>query len=67
MASYKMIRLNPLRTKLGGVSTTTVWRRVNDGTLPKPTTIGGLKVWDEAEIDEYIEARLAERDKPKAA
>jgi predicted DNA-binding transcriptional regulator AlpA len=67
MASYKFIRLNPLCMKLGGVSTTTVWRRVNDGTLPKPTTIGGLKVWDEAEIDEFIETRLAERGRDEAA
>jgi len=63
----KFIRVNPLCQKLGGVSTTTVWRRVNDGTLPKPTKIGGLTVWDEGEVDERIEAMLAERDEPEAA
>ncbi len=62
MTTRKLIRVNPLCQKLGGVSTTTVWRRVNDGTLPKPTKIGGLTVWDEGEVDERIEAMLAKRD-----
>ena len=29
--------------------------------MPKPTKIGGMTVWDEAEVDAVIEAKLAER------
>lgn len=67
MKTRKFIRVHPLCKKLGGISTTTIWRRVNDGTLPKPAKIGGLTVWDEGEVDERIEAMLAERDDAEAA
>ena len=45
-----------------GISRTSVWRRVADGTLPKPIRIGGLTRWSRAEIMALIERALAERD-----
>ena len=39
-----------------------VWRRVADGTLPKPIKIGGMTRWSRAEIEAVIEAALAARD-----
>ena len=49
------------------MSRASVWRRVNDKTLPQPIRIGGLTRWSRAEIEAVIEAALAKRDTPKAA
>ena len=38
-----------------GVSSVTVWRRVKDGTLPKPIEIGGTRRWPKSEILACIE------------
>lgn len=62
----KAIRIDALRDKLGGCSAATVWRRVADGTIPKPAKIGGMSVWDESEIDAVIEMALLKRE-PEAA
>ncbi len=48
--------------RLLGCSSTTVWRRVADRTLPQPIRIGGLTRWSRAEIEAVIEAALAARD-----
>lgn len=49
------------------ISRASVWRRVNDGTLPKPIRIGHLTRWSRAEIEAVIETALAERNEPEAA
>ena len=43
-----------------GVSVPTFWRRVADGTVPKPIKMGALSRWPQSEI-------LAVIDKAKAA
>ena len=48
-------------------SPATIWRRVNDGTLPRPVHIGGMTRWARDEIDAVIDRAKAARDKPKAA
>jgi len=48
-------------------SPSTVWRRVADGTLPKPGRIGGMTRWSRAEIEAVIEIALSERNGPRAA
>ena len=63
----KMIRIPGMCAKFGGCSPSTIWRRVNDDSIPKPMKIGGMTVWDEDEVDERINTKLAERDKPEAA
>ncbi|MCH8166471.1 MAG: DNA-binding protein [Proteobacteria bacterium] len=48
-------------------SPATIWRRVNDGTLPRPVRIGGMTRWARDEIDAVIDRAKAARDKPAAA
>lgn len=43
------------------VSIATFWRRVADGTLPKPVKIGTLSRWPRSEIMDAIEAAKALR------
>ena len=66
---YKSKALIGVQTvaELIGDSTSTVWRRAKDGTLPRPIKIGGMTRWSRAEIEAVIAQRLAERDGPEAA
>ncbi len=48
-------------------SPATIWRRVNDGTIPRPVRIGGMTRWARDEIDAVIERAKAERDQGQAA
>lgn len=50
-----------------GISRATWWRRVNDGTLPRPLKIGGATRWRRDELLAAIEKAAAERDAPEAA
>jgi len=43
-------------------SPATIWRRVNDGTIPQPIRIGGMTRWARDEIDAVIERAKAARD-----
>lgn len=38
-----------------GISVPTFWRRVADGTVPKPIKLGALSRWPRSEILEVIE------------
>ncbi len=38
------------------VSVPTVWRRVKDGTIPKPLKIGSLSRWQQSDIKAVIDA-----------
>ena len=44
-----------------GVSVPTFWRRVADGTIPKPIKLGALSRWPQSEILEVIEKAKAAR------
>jgi predicted DNA-binding transcriptional regulator AlpA len=44
-----------------GCSKATFWRRVADGTIPKPVKIGGTSRWPLGEIIEVIEAAKGQR------
>ena len=50
-----------------GISRATWWRRVNDGTLPRPLKIGGATRWRRDELLAAIEKATAERDQSEAA
>ena len=50
-----------------GCSKATFWRRVADGTIPRPVKIGGMSRWPKSEIDAVIERAKAERDQGEAA
>lgn len=45
-----------------GCSVATVWRRVADGTIPKPVKTGGTTRWPQSEIVEVIDGAKAQRD-----
>lgn len=44
-----------------GISIPTFWRRVADGTVPKPVKLGALSRWPQSEIIEVIEKAKARR------
>ena len=43
------------------ISVPTFWRRVADGTIPKPVKLGGLSRWPKSEILGVIETAKAAR------
>lgn len=43
------------------ISVPTFWRRVADGTVPKPVKLGGLSRWPQSEILAVIETAKAAR------
>lgn len=47
---------------LFGCSRATVWRRVADGTLPKPVRIGGMTRFIVVEIEAVLDRAKAARD-----
>lgn len=44
------------------VSLPTFWRRVADGTCPKPLKIGGLSRWPKSDLFDVVEAAKAARE-----
>ncbi len=44
-----------------GCSKATFWRRVADGTIPRPVKIGGMSRWPKSEIDAVIDRAKAQR------
>ena len=48
-----------LRTRLGNISRTSIWRlRNTDPTFPKPVSIGGRKLYPARRIDAWIERQV---------
>jgi prophage regulatory protein len=50
------LSITQLRTKLGGRSRASVYRDVAAGRLPRPTKLGQLNLWREADIDAVMTA-----------
>ena len=51
-----------------GLSHQSIWRKEARGTFPKRVQLGPASVgWLEAEVDGWIEARIAERDARQTA
>lgn len=48
------------------LSRTVIYRMMGKGTFPKPIKFGRMSVWLESEVDDWIEARIAERDRQAA-
>ena len=60
--NHTLISKQQLRTKLGGVSETTIYRMVLRGEIPKPILISkGRSMWIENEIDARIDKLAGER------
>lgn len=45
-----------------GCSKSTFWRRVADGTIPRPLKIGGMSRWPQSEISNVIERAIVQRN-----
>ncbi|WP_321961730.1 AlpA family transcriptional regulator [Paraburkholderia sp. J7] len=57
-ARERLLRLPEVRARTG-MGTTTVYRRMAEGTFPRPIPIGGNRVaWIESQIDTWIAARI---------
>ncbi|WP_175869560.1 helix-turn-helix transcriptional regulator [Bartonella gabonensis] len=61
-----MIPNEPLLTvresaKILNISISTLWRRVADGSLPKPLKIGSLARWLQSDLDDVIEKAKNQR------
>jgi predicted DNA-binding transcriptional regulator AlpA len=60
--SRKLLRLSGLRRKLGDISIPTVYRWMQEIGLPRPIKLTrNVGMWDEAEVDAWIESRASER------
>ncbi|MPW04854.1 AlpA family phage regulatory protein [Paraburkholderia sp. CNPSo 3155] len=58
----RLVRLPEVRARTG-LKTTTIYRRMNEGTFPRPVPIGGSRVaWLESQVDAWIAARIAEAE-----
>jgi prophage regulatory protein len=61
-----ILRLPAVKTRTG-LSRSTIYLRVSQGVFPKPVSLGGRAVgWVEAEIQEWLQQRIAARRKAAA-
>lgn len=57
--THTILRLPAVKTSTG-LSRSTIYLRVAEGTFPRPVSLGGRAVgWLEAEIQEWLERRIA--------
>ena len=60
--NHKILRL-PIVKSLTGLSRSTIYIRISEGTFPKQLDLGGRAVgWLESEILDWIDERIQERD-----
>ncbi len=64
----RFVRVNEVAQRLG-VHRATIYRKIADGVLPPPVRLsgahgqrGGAVAWPEAEIDEYGQKLIADRE-----
>ncbi len=58
MVTHTILRLPAVKTRTG-LSRSTIYLRVSQGTFPKPVSLGGRAVgWMEAEIQEWLQRRI---------
>jgi len=63
--SHTMLRLPAVRLRTG-LSRSTIYLRVADGSFPQPVKIGGRAVaWLEAEVEEWLQRRIDARAEAK--
>ena len=57
--AYTILRLPAVKIRTG-LSRSTIYLRVAEGTFPKPISLGARAVaWIDAEVDEWIAERIA--------
>jgi len=56
--THRILRLPEVMTRTG-LSRSTIYLRISDGTFPKPVNLGGRAVgWVEAEIQEWLQRQI---------
>jgi prophage regulatory protein len=66
MTMHTILRLPEVK-KSTGLSRSTIYLRISQGTFPKPVSLGGRAVgWLEAEIQEWLQRRVDASRKPAA-
>jgi prophage regulatory protein len=61
---HNILRL-PAVTTSTGLSRSTIYLRISQGTFPKPVSLGGRAVgWLEAEIQDWLQQRIEASRKP---
>ena len=64
--SHTILRLPAVKTSTG-LSRSTIYLRITQGTFPKPVSLGGRAVgWLEAEIQDWLQRRIEASRKAKA-
>ena len=64
--THTILRLPAVKASTG-LSRSTIYLRVSEGTFPKPVSLGGRAVgWLEAEIQEWLQRRIEASREPKA-
>lgn len=64
--TYTILRL-PAVKQSTGLSRSTIYLRVAEGTFPRPVSLGGRTVgWLENEVQEWLQRRVAASRKAKA-
>lgn len=57
----------PQVEKMTGYSRSSIYLKIQDGTFPKPVKLGPRAVaWIEAEVMQWIDGKIANRDKVEA-
>lgn len=58
----RLLRIAEVKRKVG-LSHSVIYKKINEGEFPAPVPIGGRSVaWLEAELDDWIQQRIAERE-----
>ena len=61
---YTILRLPEVK-KSTGLSRSSIYLRISEGTFPKPISLGGRAVgWLEAEIQDWLQRRIEASRKP---
>lgn len=64
--SHTILRLPAVKTTTG-LSRSTIYHRVAEGTFPKPVSLGGRAVgWIQAEVQEWLQRRIDASRRAKA-
>lgn len=64
--AYNILRLPAVKARTG-LSRSTIYNRIAEGNFPEPVSLGGRAVgWIEAEIQDWLEARIQASRKMEA-
>lgn len=62
----RFLRLPEVERRVG-LRRSSIYERVSRGSFPQPVKLGSVSVWLEGEIEQWLTARVAERDGHESA